>query len=247
MNIYLIYIPRSRRHQHRLADDLGRPEAAPLPARSQVRGLVWNRDDCQSLELGRRDLRSYGRHLLQDGRVVLRVDHARVLGRVVGHEAVAVARMHVAHFIAAAPRVAGRQDALEGLPELAVVDGVDEWIEHRVRVAQPREDLERLSADAGLAEGRHYVDTEEGHPADEEDAHDDAHGDGRLVVGHVVWGGVQLLELRLMRLWPANAAVVLLLGDFPGPGNCPDRFHVLLCIAVQSAMEEQEEEMWEDA
>lgn len=178
--------------------------------------------------------RSNRGHLFQHGGIVLRVDHAHILGRIVCHIAVAVPRMHVAQLVRAAPGVARRQDALEGLPKLRIEYRIDDGIERRIGVAQPGEDLERLAADAGLAERRHDVHAEEGHPADQEHAHDDAHRDGGLVVGDVVRRGVHLLqlELRLVRLRPPDAPIVLLLGYFAGPRHRPDRLDVLLGVAV---------------
>lgn len=46
--------------------------------------------------------------------------------------------------------------------------------------------LECHAGDARLAEGGDDVDAEEGHPAEQEGAHDDADGDGGLVVTDVV-------------------------------------------------------------
>lgn len=58
------------------------------------------------------------------------------------------------------------EDALERLAELRVENAVDDWIEGRVGVAEPRQNLERRVVDAGLAKCRHNVDTEKRHPAD---------------------------------------------------------------------------------
>lgn len=88
----------------------------------------------------------------------------------------------VTHLLCTAPRTPRRQDSLECLAELRVEDGVDDRIEGRVGVTQPGEHLKRLWPDAGLAERGNDIYTEEWHPADEKDAHDDAHSDGRLVV-----------------------------------------------------------------
>lgn len=181
---------------------------------------------------------SYGRDLFEDRGVVLGIQHARVFGSIVRHVPVAVAGMDVAQLVGTTPRVATGQDALEGLPELGIEYRVDDRVEGRVRVAQPRQDLERLASDAGLAEGGHYVHAEERHPADEEDAHYDTDCDGRLVVGHVVRGGVHLLQLQLglMGLGSAYAAVVLLLRmQFPCASDGPYGLDVLLCVAVESA------------
>lgn len=67
--------------------------------------------------------------------------------------------------------VVSSEDPLERLPELRVEDGVDDWVEGGVRVAQPGEDLEGDVRDASLAESGDYVYAEEGYPADEEYAH----------------------------------------------------------------------------
>lgn len=58
-----------------------------------------------------------------------------------------------------------QENSLESLAELRVEDAVDDGIERRVRVAEPREDLEGGLADARFTEGRNDVDTEKGHPA----------------------------------------------------------------------------------
>lgn len=91
-----------------------------------------------------------------------------------------------------------------------------------------------MATDAGFTECRHDIDTEEGHPADQEDAHYDSYRNGGLVVGHVIRRRVHLLELqfRLVRLWPTDASIVLLLGYFPGTGHRTDRLNVLLSVAV---------------
>lgn len=58
-------------------------------------------------------------------------------------------------------------------------------INNDIRIASERY-LECHAGYAGLAEGGDDVDAEEGHPAEQEGAHDDAHGDGCLVVTDVV-------------------------------------------------------------
>lgn len=167
--------------------------------------------------------------------------HMRMLaGRIIGYVPVAVARVHVAQLLGAAPQIPRRQDALERLAELGVEDRIDDRIERGVRVAQPRQDLERLAADAGLAERRHNVDAEERHPADEKHAHNDADGDGRLVVGHMVRRRVvQVPHLELLgRTRPPDAAVAVLLlfGQLAGPRDGAYGLDVLLCVAVETAM-----------
>lgn len=57
----------------------------------------------------------------------------------------------------------GCQDTLECFSEFGVEYGVDDRVEGRVRVAQPRQDLEGYVWDARLTEGCHDVDAEEGH------------------------------------------------------------------------------------
>lgn len=79
-----------------------------------------------------RGLGSYRGHLLHDRRIVVRVDHAGVLGRVIRDEAVTVAWMDVAQLIGAAPGVAAGQNALEGFPELCVEYRIDDGIKSRI-------------------------------------------------------------------------------------------------------------------
>lgn len=176
------------------------------------------------------------RHLLQFGARAARVHHHHILGGIVRDEAIAVPRMNVAHILGTTPRIAHGQDALEGVAKLLVEDRIDDRIEGRVRVAQPGEDLEGLSADAGLAEGGRDVDAEEGHPANEKDAHDYAHRDGRLVVGYVIRRtvGVQIAHLELLGLVlrAPDALVPLLLGYLTWSSYRLDGLHVLLGIAV---------------
>lgn len=92
-------------------------------------------------------------------------------------------------------RVVRCENSLEGLAKLRVEDGVDDGVEGGVGVAQPRENLEGDVWDARLAEGRHDVDAEERHPADQEHSHDDAHCDGCFVVAHVVRRAVVVLHM----------------------------------------------------
>ena len=83
------------------------------------------------------------------------------------------------------PRFDG-EDLLKGQPEVQIEDGIDDGVEGAVGVAEPGEYFEDDGRDAGLAESGHDVDAEERDPADQEDAHDDAQRDGRLVVRDVV-------------------------------------------------------------
>ncbi len=63
------------------------------------------------------------------------------------------------------PRAPVCDDLVERVAELCVEDGVDDWVEGGVEVADPREDLERCLGDA-FAESLGYVCAEEGDPAD---------------------------------------------------------------------------------
>ena len=69
----------------------------------------------------------------------------------------------------------------EGYSEIGAVEGVDEGIDGRVEPAQPRQVVhdERVHLGAG-DEGREEVADEEGQPAGDEAAHDDAERLGRL-------------------------------------------------------------------
>lgn len=106
------------------------------------------------------------------------VAHRRVRAERDGAAAVALARAPV--------RVVRGEYAAERVAELGVEYRVDDRVERRVGVAEPREHLERGHGYARLAERRDDVGAEERHPAQQERAHDHAHRDGRLVVAHVV-------------------------------------------------------------
>lgn len=181
--------------------------------------------------------RSYRGHLLEIGRRRSARVHTNIFRRVIGYVPVAVARMHVAQFGAAAPQPIDGEDALEGRPEFRVEYRIDDRVEGGIRVAQPRQDLERLATDAGFAKRGHDVHTEERHPADEEHAHDDAHRDSRLVIGHMVRRRVvQVAHFELfLRTWPANAAIAVLLffRNLTGTRDGSYRLDVLLGVAVE--------------
>lgn len=113
-----------------------------------------------------------------------------------------------------------QQDPAESLPELRVEDAVDDGVEGRVAVAQPRQELEHHVRDARLADGRHDVDAEEGDPAHEESAHDEAEGYGRFVV-HVV------VVVRVRRMLRAD-------GRF---GDGADVANVLASVQVESGVQ----------
>lgn len=147
--------------------------------------------------------------------------------------------------LAEAPvRVVGGEYAAERLPELGVEYGVDDRVERRVGVAEPREHLERGLGYARLAERRDDVHAEERHPAQQERAHDDAHGDGRLMVAHVVRRRV-VVDGR-QRGGRRGRGRVGRRGGRRGqrPGDGSDALHVLLRIAVQSAVDADHHHAW---
>ena len=69
------------------------------------------------------------------------------------------------------------------LTELPVEDGVDDGVHRRVDVTEPGEEGEDDGRNARRTEGADDVDGEERRPAEQEDAHDDAERDRRLVIG----------------------------------------------------------------
>lgn len=58
------------------------------------------------------------------------------------------------------------EDSFECFTKFRIENAIDNWIECRVRVAEPRENFECCFTDTGLTEGRHDVHAEEWHPAD---------------------------------------------------------------------------------
>jgi len=133
-------------------------------------------------------------------------------------------------------RVVGGEYAAERVPELGVEYRVDDRVERRVGVAEPREHLERGFGYARLAERRDDVDAEERHPAQQERAHDHAHRDGCLVVAHVVRRRVVVHGRergRRRRGRPGGR------GRRRGqrPRHRPDALHVFLRVPVQPAVD----------
>lgn len=64
---------------------------------------------------------------------------------------------------------------LEGFSEVLVESGVDDRVEERVGVSQPQEERGHPGGDGrGRVEGPHQRQHEEGQPAHDESAHDDA-------------------------------------------------------------------------
>lgn len=176
------------------------------------------------------------RHLLQFGTGAARIHDHHILGGIVCNESIAISWMYIAHVLGAAPWIAHGQYALERIPELLVENRVDDWIESGVRVAQPGEYLECLAANAGLTEGSCNVDTEKWHPANEENAHYNAHCYGCLVIGYVIWRTVvQIAHLKFLRLvlGPTYALVSLLLGHLARSCHRLNRLHMFLSIAIK--------------
>lgn len=132
------------------------------------------------------------------------------------------------------------QDAFKRLPKFGIEDGVDYGIEGRVGIPQPREYFEGYVGYAGLAEGRHDVYAEEGHPADEEYAHDDAHGDCGFVVAHVIRRAVVVVEMYVQSFVLLFEASLFRRGcavwDVYWSGYGAYVFHVFLSVTVQSAI-----------
>lgn len=78
------------------------------------------------------------------------------------------------------PAQTPHDDPLEGLPEVAREERVDERVDGGVAVAEPKEDREERIVDAVVAEGPDEVHGEEGQPADDEAAYYDGERFGRL-------------------------------------------------------------------
>ena len=72
------------------------------------------------------------------------------------------------------------QDLLKGEAEILAEECVDARVDGRVAVAQPEENREQDGRDALRTECAHHIHREEGHPATNESAHDDAQRLGRL-------------------------------------------------------------------
>lgn len=145
--------------------------------------------------------------------------------------------MYVAHILGTAPGIAHGQNTFEGVAKFLVENRIDYWIEGRVRVAQPGEYLEGLSANAGLAKGGRDVHTEERHPAYQEHAHNDAHSHRCLVIRHVIRRTVMQiahLELLWRILGSSYALVALLLGHLARSCHRLDGLHMLLGVAVET-------------
>lgn len=148
-------------------------------------------------------------------------------------------------------RVMGGEYAAERVPELRVEYRVDDRVERRVGVAEPREHFERGLGYARLAERRDDVHAEERHPAQQERAHYDADRYGGLVIAHVIRRRV-VMELALLVLTVLVPAVIVMDGrrqrggrrrdgrrarGGQRPRHRPDALHVLLRVTVQPAID----------
>jgi len=133
-------------------------------------------------------------------------------------------------------RIVGGEYAAERVSELGVEYRIDDGVERRVGVAEPREHLERGFGYARLAERRDDVYAEERHPAQQERAHDHAHRDGRLVVANVVRRRVMVHGRQRGRRRGGRRRGR---GRRRGqrPGDRPDALHVLLRVPVQPAVD----------
>lgn len=140
--------------------------------------------------------------------------------------------------LAEAPvRVVGGEYAAERVPELRVEYRIDDRVERRVGVAEPREHFERGAGYARFAERRDDVDAEERHPAQQERAHDDAHRDGGLVVAHVVRRRVVVVVDGRQRGGRRGAGGRRARRRGQRPRHRADALHVLLRVTVQPAVD----------
>lgn len=140
--------------------------------------------------------------------------------------------------LAEAPvRVVGGEYAAERVPELGVEYRIDDRVERRVGVAEPREHFERGAGYARFAERRDDVDAEERHPAQQERAHDDAHRDGGLVVAHVVRRRVVVVMDGRQGGGRRRAGGRRARGRGQRPRHSAYALHVLLRVTVQPAVD----------
>lgn len=116
------------------------------------------------------------RRHVPDHAVLLLRRHVVVVLRRLGVAVLRLVELLAHHVVErAAPEV---QDLLERAAEVAVQRGVDDGVEQRVGVAQPQEERRDRGRDGRLVpeEGSHECEHEEGQPAEDEGAHDDAQG-----------------------------------------------------------------------
>ena len=130
------------------------------------------------------------------------------------------------------------QDALERVAELPVKDAVDHGVHRTVEVAEPRERAEHQRRHAA-AERRDQVDREERDPTEQEDAHDDAERDGRLVLRDPATTAAATQCSTRCQLLVGGGTVV---DDQRRLGVVPGTLHdlgVTARVAVQSKVEER--------
>lgn len=75
------------------------------------------------------------------------------------------------------------QDLLEGDPKVIRKQRIDQWIESRIAVAQPKEHRKEQPFDAVVAKGANQVDGKKWQPAEDKAAHNDAQRLGGLGFG----------------------------------------------------------------
>ena len=104
------------------------------------------------------------------------------------------------------------ENPLESLPEVLVEDGVDDRVERRVAVAEPEGEGEapalhatrrQRAVFADRADGADAVEEEEGEPAGDEAAHDEAEDEGRAPLFLPRYPLLLLLRIFLDRRLPA--------------------------------------------
>lgn len=103
------------------------------------------------------------------------------------HGHIGIVEIHSPIASTAAGRIVCCQYTTESFSELGIEDRINDRIESRIRVTEPREHLESYARYTSLAEGGDYIDKEEGHPTQQKSTHNHTDRDGRFVVGNVVW------------------------------------------------------------
>lgn len=140
--------------------------------------------------------------------------------------------------LAKAPvRVVGGEYAAERIPELCVKYRVDDRVERRVGITEPREHFERGLGYTRVAESLDDVYAEERHPAQQERAHDDADRNGGLVVAHVVRRRVMVDGRQRGGRRGRRRVGRRRRGRRQRSGDRPDALHVLLRVTIQPAID----------
>lgn len=89
------------------------------------------------------------------------------------------------------------QDPLERLPKLRIKNRINNRIKRGIRITQPRQYFECNIRYASLAECRHNIDAEKWYPTNQEDTHDDSNSNGRLVIAHMIWRTVMVVQVDM--------------------------------------------------